>query len=289
MASKALGPATPAGKRTSSKNAIKHGLTAKSWIDHIEQDEYQNHLKQLVNEYQPTGYTQKKVVESLATTLTLLDRCHRIEDNLYAIARKEAEHPSAVFASYQNEQDESFQQSCVVMTERASPGSREFTKSLINCISQIDLNRRLTLTDIANEFPAIRVQMTLECNAHQLHLPDLLKRYESLSTAPTPTVIDLKPGIANDEQLEQANREYFSSGAALNTGAVRNYIERLYFHLLNRLRGLELTEEYDERSFWVSNAATPDSAVLDKIDRQRTKHQRQFQRDLAMLLTLKRS
>jgi len=51
-------PKTVTGKLTSSKNAIKHGLTAKRWLNEDEQTLYNDPLKMFTEDYQPQTYIE---------------------------------------------------------------------------------------------------------------------------------------------------------------------------------------------------------------------------------------
>ena len=47
------GPKSKTGKAISSRNATTHGLTAKRWLNPVEEENYQTFLKALTEDFQP--------------------------------------------------------------------------------------------------------------------------------------------------------------------------------------------------------------------------------------------
>ncbi len=77
------GPKTPDGKKRSSLNALRHGLTGQTVVMPTEDIEaYQSHLKSCVEEYNPQGFTETNLVQSLADASWRLNRIAALEANL---------------------------------------------------------------------------------------------------------------------------------------------------------------------------------------------------------------
>jgi hypothetical protein len=77
------GPKTPDGKKQSSLNALRHGLTGQIVVMPTEDLEaYQLHLKSFTDEYYPKGATEANLVQSLADTSWRLNRVAALETNL---------------------------------------------------------------------------------------------------------------------------------------------------------------------------------------------------------------
>ena len=71
--SKTDGPKTEAGKRASSLNALKHGLTAETVaLPHESEDEYNAALAAYLDHFQPADLLGKAAVERLGSTLVNL-------------------------------------------------------------------------------------------------------------------------------------------------------------------------------------------------------------------------
>jgi hypothetical protein len=77
------GPKTAAGKKQSSLNALRHGLTAQIVVMPNEDlQAYQHHLKSFTDEYRPQGATEAHLTQALADTAWRLNRVAALETNL---------------------------------------------------------------------------------------------------------------------------------------------------------------------------------------------------------------
>jgi uncharacterized coiled-coil protein SlyX len=77
------GPRSAEGKQRSSRNALRHGLTAQTVVLPTEDpDAYQLHLKSYTGEYNPKGATESDLVRSLADLSWRLNRVAALETNL---------------------------------------------------------------------------------------------------------------------------------------------------------------------------------------------------------------
>jgi hypothetical protein len=80
------GPKTEAGKKQSSLNALRHGLTGQIVVMPNEDLEaYQRHLKSYTDEYEPKGATEADLVQALADTSWRLNRVAALETNLLTL------------------------------------------------------------------------------------------------------------------------------------------------------------------------------------------------------------
>src|SRR5579863_5640731 len=80
------GPKTPEGKKHSSLNALRHGLTGQIVVMPTEDlQAYQLHLKSFTGEYNPKGATESHLVQALADTSWRLNRVAALETNLLTL------------------------------------------------------------------------------------------------------------------------------------------------------------------------------------------------------------
>jgi hypothetical protein len=80
------GPKTEAGKATSCRNAVTHGIWS-AWVDESEQAAYDALHAQLSQEYAELGVTGKIMIERVAVAMVRLNRLQRVEDAQYQRAR----------------------------------------------------------------------------------------------------------------------------------------------------------------------------------------------------------
>jgi hypothetical protein len=80
------GPKTEAGKKRSSLNALRHGLTGQIIV--LPADDlvaYQQHVESFTDEYQPKGATESNLVQTLADTAWRQHRVSALENNLLTL------------------------------------------------------------------------------------------------------------------------------------------------------------------------------------------------------------
>src|ERR1700693_6029017 len=81
------GPKTEAGKKQSSLNALRHGLTGQIVVMPTEDlQAYQSHLNSFNDEYDPQGATEAHLVQALADASWRLNRVAALETNLLSLA-----------------------------------------------------------------------------------------------------------------------------------------------------------------------------------------------------------
>jgi hypothetical protein len=84
------GPTSDAGKSTSSRNALKTGLTGRTVLLPAEDAAlYEAHVASFHERYQPSGEAEQNLVQSLADTEWRLQRIPSLEAGIYALGRLE--------------------------------------------------------------------------------------------------------------------------------------------------------------------------------------------------------
>jgi hypothetical protein len=93
------GPKSDEGKKKSSLNALRHGLTGQLVVMPTEDLEaYQRHLDSLTGEYDPQGATESLLVQALADVSWRLNRVAALETNLLTLTYAPAGLVSAIEA-----------------------------------------------------------------------------------------------------------------------------------------------------------------------------------------------
>jgi hypothetical protein len=93
------GPKSVEGKRKSSLNALRHGLTGQIVVMPTEDlQAYQRHLDSLTGEYDPQGATESLLVQALADVSWRLNRVAALETNLLTLTYAPAGLVSAIEA-----------------------------------------------------------------------------------------------------------------------------------------------------------------------------------------------
>jgi hypothetical protein len=84
------GPRTEQGKKRSSLNALKSGLTGRTvLLPGEDANAYQAHCEAFMEGFAPVGEEETALVQLLADTRWRLDRCSVLETNLFALGQVE--------------------------------------------------------------------------------------------------------------------------------------------------------------------------------------------------------
>ena len=98
------GPKTHAGKKKSSLNALRHGLTSQIVVMPTEDLQiYHRQLKSFTDEYHPQGATESHLVQALADTAWRLNRVAALESNLLTLAPAEVQNAMSMVASLESQ------------------------------------------------------------------------------------------------------------------------------------------------------------------------------------------
>src|SRR5712664_3820198 len=136
-AAHSTGPKTEAGKKRSSLNAYRHGLTGQTIILPAEDlVAYQDFTRTFFDDYKPVGTLEKQLVQSLADTSWRLNRVAALENNLIGLGFDEhsdsitTEHPEAHAALVTIEAMREETQALAVLGLHTARLSRHFEKTL---------------------------------------------------------------------------------------------------------------------------------------------------------------
>ena len=136
-ASHSTGPKTEAGKKRSSLNAYRHGLTGQTIILPTEDSHaYQAFTRTFFDHYKPVDVPEKQFVQSLADTSWRLNRVAALENNLMGLGFEEhsnsiaTEHPEAHAALVIVEAMREETPSLAVLSLHTARLSRHFEKTL---------------------------------------------------------------------------------------------------------------------------------------------------------------
>jgi hypothetical protein len=89
--SKSTGPRTPEGKKTSSLNALRHGLTGRVVVmPHEDLNAYQAFCKELIADLAPETPVESQYAQAFCDTQWRLNRALSIEDSMIALGHYEA-------------------------------------------------------------------------------------------------------------------------------------------------------------------------------------------------------
>ncbi len=149
-ASHSTGPKTEAGKKRSSLNGLRHGLTGHTILLPTEDlAAYQDFTDKFFVELKPAGMIERQLVQSLADTAWRLNRIPALENNLLALGFTEHEnsivtehaevHAALVIMEALREQTRTF----TALGQHGARLSREFER-ILKQLRQLQQERRAT-------------------------------------------------------------------------------------------------------------------------------------------------
>lgn len=116
---KSTGPTTPAGKGRSSRNAVRHGLSAETVITAVEDiQDYRAFESAVISDYDARTAVERELVLRLASLLWRLRRATSIDTGLLQV------HAQRFFANSQTPQPSSSEEGLPLETACAQPGSQ---------------------------------------------------------------------------------------------------------------------------------------------------------------------
>ena len=160
------GPKTNEGKLISSKNALKHGLSAKRWLDDTEADMYEILLQDLTREHEPEGVLEKIQLERIANCSVKLQRIHNIETDMYKLAQERADDPEHYMEGFGFDRKQHFQTyvdfgNALIGLHNPPPGADDY--EIANDLQKVGFEAFTSFKDIEEKMPALYRHIIGEC------------------------------------------------------------------------------------------------------------------------------
>jgi hypothetical protein len=274
------GPATEAGKKISSFNALTHGLTGKRWSTPVEEEHYYSYLSALINDYQPETVIEYTLIEKLADARTRLDRFHKVENALFTLAQEGAGSSDLVIDSFGLDAHGISNE----LSEHAfgiNKHNNQMSEELLEELIRLDQDEFSGWGYIMDNMPVLKGYVLEECRKEKVDVEGLMSRYkEPEDNLPTMRIIvhtSENSDSFTDEKLDtsglKVRKEYFIA-----------YIKALFKRTQRRGLVNTMMEKYDDRAELLKDSALPDGPSLDRLMRYRTTLERQFSKTLGELL-----
>ncbi len=148
-AQRSTGPRTEAGKRRSSLNALRHGLTGQTIVLPSEDlDAYQRLTRRFSDEFEPKGAVEEQLVQSLADAAWRLNRVAALETNLLSLSTVQpvlisTDHPEAQDALAAAQNLHANTRALNTLSMHSQRLSRQFQQTL-KLLREIQAERRYT-------------------------------------------------------------------------------------------------------------------------------------------------
>jgi hypothetical protein len=164
------GPVTEAGKKKSRQNAVRHGLTAETVIDALEDaEDYAAFEMAVTADFDAQSAVERELVLRLASLLWRLRRTTAIESGLFTIQARHLLHLQRRRQAYQERQKSNDRKTLMVPEERIQHDGRKLFASFGDCSQSTS-----ELADRADDL----TQSFVRLSNLPTHVLDRLSRYE---------------------------------------------------------------------------------------------------------------
>ena len=89
-----------------------------------------------------------------------------------------------------------------------------------------------------------------------------------------------------DENMPLPTVEIVEGALNISSSSLQQYLSKLFYSLINDLKGQLILKDLDSRTQQIKDAAMPDTQKLSLIQRYRTADERQFSKTLKELIRL---
>ncbi len=290
---KISGPKTPKGKRTSSRNSMKHGLTAAQPIT-LEEDKRLAYLiKRLRQEYKPKTITEDLLIDRLANIQLCLERINKQERAWYDLARREAQDMDKIldtldesheakraFAFYLNRLDSEDYQDRL-----ASLPFLVHRELFTEIAEKLEVERPPTSYDeFVLDYPELNKRIGTYCEAFESPPKVFLMDFKESADRTAKCLADLPAldGILTEEDQETFEHE-MSEALKEDDLHFRSLIRMTFEKLQEKLQVESIQKRIIEQMETMPAVAGPSKEKMDQLMRYRTSLNNQFSKALGEL------
>ena len=159
----------------------------------------------------------------------------------------------------------------------------------MNIVNEIDRQNLDDITGwiyVGDNMPIIASYIIRKCIKENLNLCDFFSR-EINQSADQIIKIAMVEEYRPDENMPLPTVEIVEGALNISSSSLQQYLSKLFYSLINDLKGQLILKDLDSRTQQIKDAAMPDTQKLSLIQRYRTADERQFSKSLGELLKLR--
>ena len=275
------GPKTKAGKKISSQNAIKHGLTSRNLLSSDEQGEFYFLVKQLKKEYDPKTITENTYIERIAKAMIQVKRIDSAQEGFYELAQKEQplKVASQIKINWDDETKKQYKRSLLAgeyksWSDEMVPvhRARMMMAGEVGKLLQLDSSESSeVLEEKAPTLLDILLILSIKKNVNWL----TLLQPPNIDDEKFIDEITVIPELS-DEEIKITEKKKFDQEGSIDFRLIQPFLRRLYNRLIAMGNALEIHHEIQETGEIYSKVAMPDSGTMDKLLRYSTAANKQL-------------
>ncbi|NRP58443.1 hypothetical protein [Marinobacterium sp. xm-d-564] len=279
------GPKTKEGKEISAQNSLKHGLTAKGFINELENANHNSLVQKLNDEYAPKGTIESILIEDLAMIRVQLARFKDVEAALFLNSQGQAEFASSLVDSLQLS-DERTRQDLInaINTEKSFIDAKH--QRVAKWLSTLD-ESNINEAELSEEIKTlIKNELRTDCIERDIRPLELIEHLEKMNTDPNAPlcIIRLMGVTPNAIKLEKAERD--TQLKQINELQMRDYVTAKKVESSQNITKQKLLDRALAQKRALVDAALPAPGEIDRLYRYRTTLEKQFSNKLSQLIQL---
>ena len=281
MENKKRGPVTIPGKKVSSKNAIKHGATAKGFINDNERDRYEELISDLTDHYESRNPLIGLQLERIARVTIQLERIQNTIDALFEKSRAQSQLESNLLEYLEISPGQRIKAllNKLGVGGSANDSEQEISKEVIALKISPPQTQQEFLEKAPTLFAELYQSAVLNEESFKEYIEDKIKNDTNPSGYPNIRVVFGRNDESKILPMEDAILE-------ISIGDLRKLIDWKFTDIQAKKIELKKLEDFDKLLPIEEQATTPDLDQLDKLMRYQTTLQRQLSTTIGELMAL---
>ena len=291
MENKKRGPVTLSGKKVSSKNAIKHGATAKGFINDHEKDRFEALLSDLSGHYESSNPLIKLQLERITRVTIQLERIQNTIDALFEKSRAQS-HLESNLVEYLKISPRLRIKGMLKkagVTESASDAEEALSKEVIALKFAPPENQKVFLERAPSLCAELYQAASLKNQSVNEYIEEKTKENEASSAIPLGIrVVYVSP---EDVKINKESQIQTLENAILDTSIsnIKKAIDFKFTEIQFREAELRKLEDFERLMPIEEQATMPNLDQLDKLMRYQTTLQRQLSTTIGELMALSKA
>jgi len=291
MENKKRGPVTIPGKKASSKNAIKHGATAKGFINDQERDRFEELISDLAEHYATSNPLTKLQLERIARVTIQLERIQNTIDALYEKSRAQSQLESNLmdYLKISPEQRINALLKKAGVTEPMNNAKDEISKEVI----ALKISPPSTQQAFLDQAPNLSAELYQSARSKNQNIEEFIdeKASEKVSGSGLTTGLRVIYVDHDDVKKEKDARTLSLEDSILDTSIsnLRKATDWKFNEIQSKEKELRKLEDFERLLPIEEQATMPDLDQLDKLMRYQTTLQRQLSTAIGELLAIQKA
>ena len=290
MENKKRGPVTIPGKKVSSKNAIKHGATAKGFINDNERDRYEELISDLTDHYESSNPLIGLQLKRIARVTIQLERIQNTIDALFEKSRAQSQLESNLMEYLEISPGQRIKAllNKLGVSGSANDSEQEISKEVI----ALKVSPPQTQQEFLEKAPTLFAQLYQSAALNEENFKEFIE--DKIKTDANPAGYpNIRVVFAGNDEVSPKDKSKIlplqDAILEISIGDLKKLIDWKFTDIQAKKTELKKLEDFDKLLPIEEQATTPDLDQLDKLMRYQTTLQRQLSTTMGELMALSKA